>query len=37
MLVNDIRSENVPATPETPKEGMGDKGNPAFLIKLREQ
>lgn len=35
MLINDKRFEEIPAILETPKEGIGDKGNIALLRKLR--
>ena len=35
MLLNDKRFEETPAILETPKEGIGDKGNIALLRKLR--
>ncbi|MDO4988058.1 MAG: deoxyribonuclease IV [Synergistes sp.] len=35
MIVNDERFENVPAILETPKDGIGDVGNLAFLRKVR--
>jgi len=37
LLMNDERFKNVPAILETPKDGVGDEGNLAFLRKVRGQ
>ena len=37
LLMNDERFDGVPAILETPKDGIGDEGNLAFLRKVRGQ